>query len=51
MAVPEEVEFLEKGDKVKAKAPVPGNIGIDDVEKPPFQKIGEVSVKKREDLL
>jgi hypothetical protein len=23
MAVPEEIEFLEKGDELKAKAPVP----------------------------
>jgi hypothetical protein len=51
MAVPEEIEFLEKGDELKTKAPVPGNIGIDNVEKPPFQKIGEVSVEKREGLL
>jgi hypothetical protein len=46
MAIPEKIEFLEKGDEVKAKSPVPCNIRINDVEKSPFQKIGKVFVKQ-----
>jgi hypothetical protein len=45
MAVPEEVIFFKKGEKVKAKPPIPCDIGIDDVEKPPFEKAGKVFAK------
>ena len=45
MTIPEEVEFFKKGDEVEAKPPVTGDIGIDDIEKPPFEEVGEVFAK------
>jgi len=45
MTIPEEVEFFKKGEEVKTKPLIPCDVGIDDVEKPSFEKIRKVFAK------
>ena len=42
MAVPEEIKFSKKGEKVETESFIPRDIGIDDVKKPSLEKIGKV---------
>jgi hypothetical protein len=51
MAIPEEVEFLEKGEEVETEPLIPCDVGIDDVEKPSFEKIRKVSVEEGKGFL
>jgi hypothetical protein len=50
VTVPEKVEALKNGNELKAEAPVPGHIRIDDVEKPPLEKIGKIFIESGEEL-
>jgi hypothetical protein len=50
MAIPEEIESFKKGEKVKTKSLIPCDIGIDDVKKSPFEKVGEVVIQEGEDF-
>jgi hypothetical protein len=45
VAIPEKIKFFKKGDKVETKPSIAGDIGIDDVEKSPFEEVGKVLAK------
>jgi hypothetical protein len=49
MAIPEEIEIFEKGEKFKTKPLVPSDVRIDDIEKSSFEEIRKIFTQKGED--
>jgi hypothetical protein len=49
VAIPEEIEIFEKGEKFKTKPLIPSDVGIDDIEKSSLEEIRKIFAQYGED--